>query len=95
MNKQLSVASPRQAAKRGPTTPLKQSNIHNKRKVVSKPEPIVKTTLAPDSPSASLYRAEILEAKYQNWCLEQNLARQKSLVSFLELELRLHQDSLS
>lgn len=75
----------RSAEKRGPSTPLAQSKTQNKRKFAYKADS-TNSPLAFLGNTAPEYQAELLEAKYKMWLVQRELAKQKELTSFLELE---------
>lgn len=78
--------------KRGPSTPLSLSKIQNKRKFHPKSDPA--DTNSPLVLNAMVsatteYQKELLQAKYQRWLAEKELAKYKDIVAFLELEREL------
>lgn len=78
--------------KRGPTTPLSLSKLQNKRKFHPKSDlaeansPLMLHSMAS---TTTEYQKELLEAKYRTWLAENELARYKEVLAFLELEREL------
>lgn len=71
--------SPRDTAKRGPSTPL-SARLQNKRVFAAKTEP------SPLHVTPSKHNAQLLAAKYESWLLRTQLDKQQALTAFLEVE---------
>lgn len=81
----MSEAPGRVSEKRGPSTPLALSKTQNKRILLPKLELDVSVLMIQPA-TTSDYQSELLEAKYQKWLVDSELAKQKLLTQFLELE---------
>lgn len=78
--------------KRGPSTPLALSKVQNKRKFHAKSDPVEVNSplmLHEMASATTEYQKELLEAKYQRWLAEKELAKYKDMSTFLELEREL------
>lgn len=85
------IGTPRVAEKRAPTTPLSLTNTLKRQLPTKDATTDSRASLDDLVPlSAQMYRLEVLNAKFQMWILEQQLAEERETREFLELERKAH-----